>query len=498
MPGVQARRGFSLTPITSLSNAAPAAYAINSPNRLPVRSDQLPPSPASGARQLSPSRVSRHGAYRNASDNVAAILGGYGGPGRPPTRTRSESGAGLPRTPSSGFGGRAVPPSRESNGVVSAAAAEESSFAVGSSAPSFDCKVFTSSGRSSAQKVQLAVGVGSTQGLRPSMEDSHLVILDAPLPDGSTMSLFAIFDGHCGRRVADLGAHILPDLVLAHPSVGQNNAAALVEAVVETDKAIFRQMGRADGGSTLIAAALHNRMLFVANLGDARAVLYDGSNTIAMSIDHKPMDSEEQQRIVRCGGMVHFGRVNGCLAVSRALGDFEFKFNGNKYPNKEFMVSNVPDIKQINITDAAKFLILACDGLWDVLSNEDATTYVNHFLSSADLRDLNRALSVCAQQLVMHAVDQGSMDNVSAVIVCFHSGEVAGMSTATASTGVSNAVAAANAGARGLSMGSSPSSSFGGLSASSQRTGVGGFASSLGAASALPSLGAGTPTRRRF
>lgn len=67
-------------------------------------------------------------------------------------------------------------------------------------------------------------------------------------------------------------------------------------------------------------------MLYVACLGDARAVLYDGKTTIAMSEDHKPHNSKESNRITRCGGFVQFGRVCGVLAVSRALGDFEFKF----------------------------------------------------------------------------------------------------------------------------------------------------------------------------
>merc|ERR1711991_811723 len=56
------------------------------------------------------------------------------------------------------------------------------------------------------------------------------------------------------------------------------------------------------------------------------------------------------------------GRVGGCLAVSRALGDFEFKFNGLQYVHREYQVSNVADIRSINITDATQFLILACHG----------------------------------------------------------------------------------------------------------------------------------------
>eukprot|EP00388_Colpodella_angusta_P016295 GDKJ01040364.1.p1 GENE.GDKJ01040364.1~~GDKJ01040364.1.p1 ORF type:complete len:269 (+),score=9.10 GDKJ01040364.1:65-808(+) len=183
-------------------------------------------------------------------------------------------------------------------------------------------------------------------------------------------------------------------------------------------------------------------MSFVANLGDARSVLYEaGGITVAMSEDHKPQDPKEAQRIIRCGGSVQMGRVCGCLAVSRALGDFEFKFTGLRYiPNKELMVSNVPDIKQINITDQSRFLLLACDGLWDVMTNEEATAFVVEYLKTCEPTrgtvppqtaihpkgipsatfELQKHLDECALKLADMAIEKGSMDNVSVMLVAFH------------------------------------------------------------------------------
>merc|ERR1712146_481193 len=151
-----------------------------------------------------------------------------------------------------------------------------------------------------------------------------------------------------------------------------------------------------------------------------------GNRAVAMSVDHKPTDPGEQQRVSRCGGMVHFGRVGGCLAVSRALGDFEFKFNVLQYVHREYQVSNVADIRSINITDATQFLILACDGLWDVMTNEDAVSWATDYISRAvdssktPTVDRTRVLNNCAQALAEAAVARGSMDNVSVVIVAFH------------------------------------------------------------------------------
>jgi protein phosphatase len=258
------------------------------------------------------------------------------------------------------------------------------------------------------------------------MEDEHFNLVNVATVDGQPISLFGILDGHCGRRVADLGSRHVPECFLSHPALGQNNALALAESIMQADRSIFQVMGKTEGGSTLILGAVHGRMLFVACLGDARAVVCDGSTTIAMSEDHKPSDVREQQRIVRCGGTVQFGRVCGCLAVSRALGDYEFKFTGNRFTNqRELMVSNLADVKQMNITDHTKFLLLACDGLWDVLCNEEATQFVMDHLRRIGpdkLRnsDPQKILDDCAIKLCDYAIERGSMDNVSVTIVFLH------------------------------------------------------------------------------
>jgi len=216
---------------------------------------------------------------------------------------------------------------------------------------------------------------------------------------------------------------MLPEVLFNHPMIGQNNAQAFVESILQVDKQIHAAIRNQDGGATLITALVHKRMLFVACLGDARAVLCDSGVAIPMSVDHKPSDSQEQARIVRCGGFVHFGRVSGCLAVSRALGDFEFKISMGRFVQKEFQVSNIADIRQINLTDGSRFLILACDGLWDVMGNDEAVSWVNDYLSKHEnqlLRDTNGTLNRCGQALAEAAVAKGSTDNVSATVVLFH------------------------------------------------------------------------------
>lgn len=447
------RRGVpSLQPVslTALSNGG----GSNPPS--PARSGQVSQAQASGTPivSTSPMRHTPMSRYKNSSDNMAAVLGssttlasspwaGGGDPSRvtrlnggrgqstPPTPVRSSLGA-LPGispgagTPTNGVRRELSLASAVQNSSGSIQPAGIPSTPTQNSPLQYEFKVLSSSGRASQAPVQLSVGSGALQGFRPSMEDEHFSHVNVTNVESQPVSVFGILDGHCGRRVAELGCRIVPECFLSHPAIGQNNALALAESIVQADRSIFQAMGKTDGGSTLIMAVVHGRMLFVACLGDARAVVYDGNSTIAMSEDHKPGDIREQQRIVRCGGTVQFGRVCGCLAVSRALGDYEFKFSGTRFTNqRELMVSNLADVKQINITDATKFLVMGCDGVWDVLTNEESTQFVVDYLRRVGVDKLrsgevSKILDDCATKLADYAIERGSMDNVSVTLVFFH------------------------------------------------------------------------------
>eukprot|EP00760_Papus_ankaliazontas_P032724 PhM_4_TR5944/c0_g1_i1/m.1077 len=287
----------------------------------------------------------------------------------------------------------------------------------------FDARVLSSAGVSATRPVHLSAGAGSVQGRRPTMEDTHCIHLGRPSA-GAVVGLCAVFDGHCGRDVADTACRLFPDQIFNHNCFGNDNVRALVEGLIDTDKATFRIVST-EGGATHISSLVFNNMLFVIGLGDARAVLCDKGQAIAMSRDHKPSDPDERRRVTAAGGSVQWDRVGGCLAVSRALGDWEFKFSGRTYPDHHnFPVSNIGEVSQINITDTTEFLILACDGLWDVVSNEEAVRFVSDALKKSkipsDLTQKNRLLSTVAQNLAMYALEKRSMDNVTVVIEMFH------------------------------------------------------------------------------
>ncbi len=115
--------------------------------------------------------------------------------------------------------------------------------------------------------------------------------------------------------------------------------------------------------------------IICANSGDSRSVLSKKGKNKDLSVDHKPDTPSEKRRIERAQGFVEDNRVNGNLALSRALGDFEYKSNP-VLKAEDQMITAFPDISVEKIMNDSDFIICACDGIWDCMSSQEAVTYV--------------------------------------------------------------------------------------------------------------------------
>jgi protein phosphatase 1G len=124
-------------------------------------------------------------------------------------------------------------------------------------------------------------------------------------------------------------------------------------------------------GCTACVAIITKDSIICANSGDSRCVLARGTQALEMSEDHKPDNTEELRRIEAAGGFVEEGRVRGILSLSRALGDLEYKQN-KKIGVEAQMITCVPEIKKVEISSEDKFLIIACDGIWDCLTSQQS------------------------------------------------------------------------------------------------------------------------------
>lgn len=271
--------------------------------------------------------------------------------------------------------------------------------------PSPDPEAIISGGGTSSLKGdnngKIKYGYSSFKGKRASMEDYYEIRISEV--DGQTVALFGVFDGHGGYRTAEYLKKNLFKNLSSHPKFMQDTKSAIVESFRQTDDEYLNEEKgqQKDAGSTASTAVLVHDKLFVANVGDSRVVACRAGSAIPLSIDHKPDRSDERERIEQAGGFIVWAgtwRVGGVLAVSRAFGDKLLR----PY------VSAEPEIQEQNI-DGVDFIIVASDGLWNVLSNKDAVKVVQ------DITDAEAA----ARKLIEEAYAQGSSDNITCIVVRF-------------------------------------------------------------------------------
>lgn len=266
-----------------------------------------------------------------------------------------------------------------------------------------------------------AYAVSEMQGWRVSMEDAHTTLLNLndDIPDAPVDSFFAVFDGHGGSAVAKYsGENVFKRLRTDESYSWGNYDKALKRAFMGTDEdlradpAFFRD----PSGCTAVAALItHDKRIFVANAGDSRCVLGVGGEAKQLSFDHKPDNPEEHKRVQNAGGYIEAGRVCGNLALSRAIGDFEFKKEYSLEPEAQMITSN-PDITEHAITEEDEFLVIACDGIWDCLTSQEVVDYIRRSLQQ------RKKLPEICERIMEHCLAPDAsgglgMDNMTIMVI---------------------------------------------------------------------------------
>ena len=134
-------------------------------------------------------------------------------------------------------------------------------------------------------------------------------------------------------------------------------------------------------GCTACAVLLTPKEIYVANAGDSRCVLSENGKANPLSTDHKPILEGERKRIEKAGGNVTGDRVDGLLSCSRALGDFCFKENSTLGPEEQ-KVTAEPEITVTAISPQTSFIVVACDGVWDVRTSEEVVQTITQDLGT--------------------------------------------------------------------------------------------------------------------
>ncbi|XP_039255459.1 protein phosphatase 1A-like [Styela clava] len=270
----------------------------------------------------------------------------------------------------------------------------------------------------------------SMQGWRVDMEDSHSAKVG--LPSLPQWSFFAVFDGHAGSKIAEYSSHHLIEHVLSHKKFenfinnGEKGGEMPDEDVKEAIRDGFLNLDlkmreisstRNDNdrsGSTATCVLISPQKYYFVNCGDSRSLLCRDSKVHFSTEDHKPNNPLEKERILNAGGSVMIQRVNGSLAVSRALGDYEYKNVESKGPTEQ-LVSPDPEISVVERHETDQFIVLACDGIFDVSSNDELSDFIISRMEICD--DL---VKVC-NSVVDTSLNKGSRDNMTLIILAFPS-----------------------------------------------------------------------------
>mmetsp|Transcript_60959 Transcript_60959/g.108325 ORF Transcript_60959/g.108325 Transcript_60959/m.108325 type:complete len:421 (-) Transcript_60959:162-1424(-) len=280
-------------------------------------------------------------------------------------------------------------------------------------------------------------GAVTMQGWRRSHEDAHILCgLDTA---GSTAGVFAVLDGHGGQAAAAQGSALLEAALkkIAEQNMSDTAAVEALKGVfIECDASLRAQLEpEGDRSGTTVVAGIvqqpspNEYCVHLAHAGDSRAVLFS-RNKLHCTEDHKPNRADETRRIEAAGGSVSQGplgggpmRVDGALAVSRALGDFHFKRAGAA--PEECKVSAVPEVQTVPGCVAGDWLFIACDGVFDVMSNEEVRDFVEGRISR-DMADAeqteSRRVDKVMAELLQLCLDKGTKDNCTACLIQFGMG----------------------------------------------------------------------------
>ncbi|CAL9203442.1 probable protein phosphatase 2C 44 isoform X1 [Musa acuminata AAA Group] len=261
----------------------------------------------------------------------------------------------------------------------------------------------TGKGRSKLSSTKVSHGFHLVKGKSGhDMEDYH--VAKYRYEKNHELGLFAIFDGHFGDSVPSFLQATLFDNILKEPLFWSDPKSAIKNAYCSTNNAILENSKHlGPGGSTAVTViVVDGKDLWIANIGDSRAVLSERGAAKQLTVDHEP--HVERSRIEKQGGFVTIfpgdvPRVNGQLAVARAFGDQSLKAH----------LSSEPDVRHVPIDSTTEFVILASDGLWKVINNQEAVDLVK------SIKDPQAA----AKRLTTEALARKSKDDISCIMIRF-------------------------------------------------------------------------------
>ncbi len=259
----------------------------------------------------------------------------------------------------------------------------------------------------------------SKRGIREQNEDAETIIVNSDKTESlcAKINMYGVYDGHGGKYISKYLSQNLPKYFLGldvkYPLSGKY-IRQVFKDVQNTLEKHHDEHAEYCGSTCLLAVDYINdkkRYLDIMNLGDSRCVISRKNIANAITKDHKPHWPDEKDRITKMGGKIYYDGGDwriGDLSVSRAFGDLD---------NKPY-ISCVPDIYRYKVSKHDQFMIIGCDGLWDVIDNQEAVNFVISHCYDQNGDRINKKTNI-ARQLADLAITNKSTDNITIIVVFF-------------------------------------------------------------------------------
>ena len=304
------------------------------------------------------------------------------------------------------------------------------------------------------------------QGWRKRQEDAHLASISKG--EKKDIHVFGVFDGHGGKEISKFVSNHFMEELLENKNLPSDMSLALKETFIKMDEIMQTKEGieelkkysrqskeedelqskneppnsqmnflsalmpqkdpEADDiymrtGCTACVMSVDeaNKKIYFANAGDSRAVFCKKGVAQEGSHDHKPEMESEKNRIYKADGWISEGRVKGNLNLTRGFGDLEYKQNKNLKPEEQMITAN-PDIKIIDCDNDVDFVIIACDGIWDCLSNKEACDFVSKRLKDNPDIKISKIVEEMLDSIIAKDLYNESgvgCDNMTCIVVVF-------------------------------------------------------------------------------
>ena len=253
---------------------------------------------------------------------------------------------------------------------------------------------------------------------------------------------FAVYDGHGGKGCSTYLRENLHNNIKEFSTSGIKQAIQITEEKFKIEQALKENGELNDSsGSCGIMAMIQGNKCIIANVGDSRLVLFKKGKVFFATEDHKPNTETEKRRIKLAGGEIYqtitlfplrqngkeieppWRVLPGRLSVSRTFGDIEAK--ETKFGGIPGVVLALPDITEIELDNEFNFMVIGCDGIFDVLSNEEILECIKIVLKEKNVKeikedDVHELCGDFAAMIVKSAIAKDSSDNVSCIVVAFN------------------------------------------------------------------------------